>query len=304
MMRKRLRRLVGVDRLSRYLRKRYTGWEGHEPFLRGHFYSPLPDLAEVARDRERVFSDDRTDLPGIDLGLDRQAALLSELARDFDSFDWPAEARPDRRFRVDNGSICLPDALVLRGMLRRYRPGRVIEVGSGHSSALMLDVAEREMDRSPAFTFIDPYPQRLRSVLRADDGGRCEVIEKRVQDVGVGLFDTLGRGDVLFIDSSHVSRAGSDVNFLFFEVLPRLAEGVVVHVHDIGWPFEYQESWVMEGRAFNEAYLLRAFLQFNERFRVLLFLDQIRRQRGEWLRRAAPRMLEGIPGSVWLERVG
>ena len=299
-----IKRVTGLSALSRMLRKRYTGWEQPEPFLRGHYYSPLPDVDEVARDRDRVFFDERRDLPGVEMDVAGQKALLSELAADFDSFDWPHEADGERRFYLGQGQFPMPDALVLRGMLRRVKPKRLIEVGSGHSSALMLDVAEREMDVSPAFTFIDPNPERLRSVLRASDDDRCRVIEKRVQDVGVELFDELGAGDVLFIDSSHVCRTASDVNFLFFEVLPRLAVGVVVHVHDVAWPFEYQESWVMEGRAFNESYLLRAFLQFNRAFKVRLFTDQLVKQEGDWVGEVAPGLLGPVAGSIWMERVG
>ena len=81
----------------------------------------------------------------------------------------------------------------------------------------------------------------------------------------------MAAGDILIIDSSHVAKTGSDVNYLYFDVLPRLVPGVLVHVHDIGFPFEYPRSWVAEGRSWNEAYLLRAFLTFNSDYRIELW---------------------------------
>src|SRR5471032_1228815 len=110
----------------------------------------------------------------------------------------------------------------------------------------------------PAMTFVDPEPDRLRLLLREDDARRATVIPQPVQQLDPRQFRHFGRNDILFIDSSHVSKIGSDVNYLFFEVLPRLASGVVIHVHDIFWPFEYPEEWFREGRCYNELYLVHA----------------------------------------------
>ena len=85
------------------------------------------------------------------------------------------------------------------------------------------------------------------------------------------LFRELHAGDVLFVDSTHVAKVGSDVNHIFFEILPILQPGVVVHFHDIMYPFEYEPKWIYTGVAWNEAYMLRAFLMFNPTFKILLF---------------------------------
>ena len=144
-------------------------------------------------------------------------------------------------------------AIILYALLRRLRPKRIIEVGSGFSSALMLDSNDRFLDGSICSTFIEPYPERLRSLLTEHDKGRIELLQTAVQSVPRDVFAPPVTNDILFIDSSHVTKIGSDVNYLLFEILPRLKPGVVVHVHDVMWPFEYPKEWLMEGRAWNEA---------------------------------------------------
>ena len=122
------------------------------------------------------------------------------------------------------------------------------------------------------------------------------------QNVPIDRFSALQAGDILFIDSSHVSKAGSDVNDLFFRVLPALTVGVVVHIHDILWPFEYPMEWLAEGRAWNEAYLLRAFLQYNPDWEVLYMNDYMGKHQRRLVEEKAPLMLVETGGSFWMRR--
>jgi hypothetical protein len=112
----------------------------------------------------------------------------------------------------------------------------------------------------------------------------------------------LEANDILFIDSSHVSKAGSDVNHLFFTVLPRLKPGVLVHVHDVFYPFEYPLGWLRQGRAWNELYLLRAFLQYNTAFEMLFFNSFLWKHHKEQLAAKLPRMATNPGGSIWLRK--
>ena len=109
------------------------------------------------------------------------------------------------------------------------------------------------------------------TLLRGDDHSRASLIVAPLQDVALEeVIGTLRANDVLFIDSSHVSRVGSDVNRLIFAVLPELPKGVFVHFHDVFYPFEYPQEWVYEGRGWNEAYILRAYLQANPGYKIRL----------------------------------
>lgn len=85
------------------------------------------------------------------------------------------------------------------------------------------------------------------------------------------VFENLGENDILFVDSSHISKANSDVNLIIFEILPRLKKGVYVHFHDIIYPFEYPKEWLEQKRAWNEIYILRSFLECNPAFEIVFF---------------------------------
>ena len=124
-----------------------------------------------------------------------------------------------------------------------------------------------------------------------------------LQEAPLSLFESLGENDVLFIDSTHVSRIGSDVNRLFFEILPRLRPGVLIHVHDVFYPFEYPRHWIMEGRAWNEIYVLRAFLEFNDRFEIVLFNTYLTQNQRHFIQERFPLCLANEGGSLWLRRV-
>jgi hypothetical protein len=128
--------------------------------------------------------------------------------------------------------------------------------------------------------------------------------EQPVQDVPLALFDRLGEGDVLFLDLTHVVRPGSDVNHVILEVLPRLRPGVWVHVHDIFFPFEYPPAWVEEGRAWQETYLLRAFLAFNQAFEIRWFQTFLWARHRAVLERCVPWTARNTGGNIWLQRVG
>jgi predicted O-methyltransferase YrrM len=188
------------------------------------------------------------------------------------------------------------DGAVYHAMLRRLRPRRVLEVGSGYTTALLLDTAERH-DLDVQVTCVEPYPDRLLSLLR--EGDEVELVRSGAQDVPVDAYTALEPGDLLFIDSSHVAKAGSDVLWLYLRVLPRLAPGVFVHVHDILWPMEYPEDWLRQGRDWNEAYLLNAFLCHNEEWDVVLFSSWLWALHPETI----PAPLRGMrPGSFWMQR--
>lgn len=298
--------LPGARRVARAVRRRMPSPGAPAPPAlwqpAGHFYSPVTDAAEIERDAARIWPERSTvELPGIDLRLDEQVRTLRELARFHDELPpYGPAPLPGYRFRTENNMYGLADAAQLHGFIRLRRPRRVIEVGSGFSSAAMLDTVEHFLDVRPQLTFVEPYPQRLYSVLTEEDRRSCDIIVRRVQDVPLAPFLQLESGDILVIDSSHVSKTGSDVNHLYFEVLPRLAAGVLVHVHDLGFPFEYPRPWVEQGRSWNEAYLLRAFLSFNRDFEIVLWNGCLRTHRPEAFD-GSPNLLGG--SQIWFQRV-
>jgi hypothetical protein len=172
---------------------------------------------------------------------------------------------------------------------------------------MTLDTTERWLDdghgRRVEVVFVEPYTELLRGLLRPGDESRVTIHETAVQDVALEVFESLGAGDVLFVDSTHVVKAGSDVNHLYFEIFPRLAPGVWVHVHDIFFPFEYPQEWILEGRAWHEAYLLRAMLTGNDAFEIRWFQSLMWARHRQLLEGRLPAMGKNPGGNIWLQKV-
>lgn len=281
----------------------------------GHFYSPQPNLDEVAADADRIWPNriwpEVADIAGIDLRVAAQLELLESLAGEMSWWPYDPATSPGRprrwargglRYTVENDFFGHTDGQVLTAMLRHLRPQRYLEIGSGWSSALVLDLLDATRELTCEVVFVEPYPDRLRALLRPGDLDRAELLEQRAQDLDLARIDELEAGDVLFVDSTHVSKIGSDVNWLVFDALPRLASGVVVHIHDVAFPFEYSPSWVNEGRAWNEAYLVRAMLMENPRWEILLWPSMLWGQRPERMRAALGPHARVDAASLWLVR--
>jgi predicted O-methyltransferase YrrM len=189
-------------------------------------------------------------------------------------------------------------------MLMKFRPRKVIEVGSGFSSALMLDTNDKFLNSSIHFTFIEPNPDMaLNSLLRTEDYKNADVKKALVQEVDPDIFRTLGENDVLLIDNSHVAKTGSDVTYLMTEILPRLNKGVLIHIHDIFFPFEYPKEWLLDLKLnWNEIYMVHNFLLFNDRFEIVFFSDYMQQKLGSQYLGRIPLFFKDRPGSLWLRK--
>jgi hypothetical protein len=259
-----------------------------------HPHQPIPDTRDLPPE---LWSPKPA--AGVDLRPQQQLALLGDLARyapELESLplDAPAE---ESGFYLANPTFGGTDALVLYAMLRHTPPRQVVEVGSGPSTWIAKQALER--NGAGRMLCVDPNPG---PIVRATG---VDVIPTRVERVGYDLFTSLGAGDVILIDSSHVVKCGSDVNFLILEVLPRLKAGVRVQFHDIFLPEEMPREWVMTHRLFwSEQYLLQAFLAFNSHFRVLLANAFLGTQHNDAFVRAFPRSNWWGGGSFWIERAG
>lgn len=266
----------------------------------GHYYSPITSPHEVEADAARLFVEGPRPLAGIELDLDGQLALARELARFYGAEDFPEHPTPDRRYGWANDYFPFDDAFTYYALLRHLQPRRVIEVGAGWSSAVLLDTEQRFLDHALEVTFVEPYPERLLSLLRPADVLRTRLLRRRVQDVSLDEFRALQANDILFVDSSHVAKTGSDVLHTLFTILPALQPGVFVHLHDVHANFEYPPAWVREGRSWNEAYFLRAFLMHNRAWRIALHGATLAQHAAAELQARMPRLGVRTGGSIWL----
>jgi predicted O-methyltransferase YrrM len=264
-----------------------------------HFYWPLNSV-EFLRDHPDLWHD--RGLPkGVDWNLDRQVAFARELAP-FSSelaeiADRPAAVDMGSEITLINGSFSGADASTYYGLVRKLQPRHVVEVGAGWSSIFLAHALERN-ERPAKVTLIEPEPdRRLLNRLPRE----WEVRSSILQLADPAPFERLKAGDICFYDGSHCVHTASDVNWFFFEILPRLAPGVLVHVHDIFLPDDYHDQWLLgDGLSWNEQYLLQAFLMHNSAYRVRLANHMLFRLREDDARRLHPGWHDG--GSVWLEK--
>ncbi|MGQ0800066.1 MAG: class I SAM-dependent methyltransferase [Pseudomarimonas sp.] len=273
----------------------------------GHFYSPVVDPDELAL-RESELWPTQPVVLGIDFNDASHLQVLQQFyPRHIGAYDYPELAPAGdetlRGFYTQNSQFSWLDSRSLFVLLCEWRPRRIIEVGSGYSSLLMADVNQRFLNGTCEISCVEPYP---RPFLTRGIPGLTRVVQEKVQAVPLSLFESLQAGDILFIDSSHVAKTGSDVNYLLFEVLPRLATGVRIHVHDIFLPNEYPRDWVIgENRSWNEQYALRALLMYSTAFKVIFGCSYAfaRFPTEVQAALALPKGHAFAGGSLWIERV-
>jgi len=205
-------------------------------------------------------------------------------------------------FRFGNGSFETGDVEFLYQVIRFLKPKSVIEIGGGNSTkiiaeALARNVSEKYSEGNVNHVCIEPYEmpwlERMPVVLH----------RSRVQDIDISIYDKLDNGDLLFIDTSHIMKPGGDLVFLYNYVLPRLKQGVIIHIHDIFLPYEYPVEWLVERRVlWNEQYLLQSILSNTSRYKVVAPLHEMYRQQFESLKLICPYISEeSCPGSFYLQ---
>lgn len=236
----------------------------------GHFYSPLVNNDEVRQMQDRIWPA-APHISGIDFNDNEHRRIIeSDFRRYSPAFCYPMGVTPgmsSHDYYLQNSHFGGLDALALFSFLQMWRPQRLVELGSGYSTLLMVDINRRFLNGDLAITCIDPYPL---SFLQRGIPGVKDFFPLKITEVPLELFSILEKDDILFIDTSHVSKTGSDVNHIYFEILPRLKPGVIIHIHDIFFPEDYPKSWVIEeGRNWNEQYLVRALLMYSSVFKVL-----------------------------------
>ncbi len=265
------------------------------------YSSPIPDTRDIS---DQVFSNP-SQLIGIEIREQDQVDLLDRFSESYvEEFQKHREETTVGGFRFGNTSFESVDAEILYCMIRHFGPSRIVEVGSGFSTLVAVEAMgeNAKMGIDTALTTIDPYPPKFLSELREHG---VTLIETKVEDLPYSAFEALAPNDILFLDSSHVSRIGSDVNFEFLELLPRISDGVVVHVHDIFLPYDYPRGWVLEeNRFWNEQYLLQAFLSGNRDFEVLWAGSWMHANHPDLLARtfASYRQDSTHPASFWFRK--
>lgn len=288
-------RRAGVHRLprSRDLLRRLGVF-----VVRDHYYEPQFDFSGLARPLAEIRS-----LPGVDLDLPRQLALLEQLSFAEELQGLPRQPQGELDYHLENRFFEAGDAEFLYQIIRLKQPRQIVEIGSGNSTLMAMKALKRNRELDPAYRCehicIEPYEMPWLEKTGA------RIIRRRVEEVEREVFASLGAGDLLFIDSSHVIRPQGDVLFEFLQLLPALPPGVIVHVHDIFTPRDYPAQWVLnEVRLWNEQYLLESFLTGNSEWRVLASLNHLYHEAFPALKAVCPYLEpNSAPSSFYLQRI-
>lgn len=265
--------------------------------VRHHYYEPIL----YPRDLRHSLAEERP-LPGLNLNAAGQLRLLGQLRYGSELRAIPRTGSSERRYGYGNDSFKAGDAEFLYSMIRHFRPRRLYEIGSGHSTLMAREaLARNERDGASVceHVCIEPYEHGWLEDIPV------KVVRMKVEEVDPAFFDKLDAGDILFIDSSHVIRPQGDVVHEYLGLLGRLKPGVIVHVHDIFTPRDYLERWIVhERRMWDEQYLLEAFLSFNTEFEVICAANWLWHRYPEETAKACPVLAEegGEPGSFWFRR--
>lgn len=260
-----------------------------------HFYFPIPFTRDL---EQRKVWNRRSSLAGIDWNAEGQKRFVRE---ELGPFATECLWEDPDGYRPDAPTFGYTSAMFAHCVTRWAQPRRIMEVGAGWSTLVFRRAAAMN-SQSLRQSAVDPYPPEW----LAGKAPGVKIIAKPVQQIPPRAFENLQANDILFIDSSHVINPGSDVNYLYLEILPRLKPGVLVHIHDIQLPWEYPRDYAIRQRWFwNEQYLLQALLQGSREFEILAA--------GHWLAREESALLEsvfplytaeryGATGSFWMRR--
>jgi len=268
------------------------------PIVR-HYYEPQFDHRQLARS----LREDRP-LPGVQWNAQEQLELLGKFHYAEELLRFPYHKSPRLEYHYDNDFFLAGDSEYLYSMVRHFAPSRIIEIGSGNSTLMVENAIRANLRENPGYSCrhicIEPYEMPW-----LEETG-VTVLRERVETMDRALFTTLGAGDILFVDSSHIIRPQGDVLAIYLEILPTLKSGVLVHVHDILTPKDYFDQWVVdEVKFWNEQYLLEAFLTLNRDFRIIGALNYLKHHHLELLSAKCPvlgRVRGCEPGSFWMVR--
>ena len=272
------------------------------------YYSVQPVLEHLYKNRHRW--DKPSELSGIEYDLKAMQQLMDELVTNHGS----DVLAPNKYLeQADSGyGLGYPrlDAILSYCLLRELKPARYLEVGSGLSTQFAwLAGQENTREGHPMeIRCIEPHPTDL---LRSMNG--VELITDEVQNIPVQEFEFVQSGDVLFIDSTHALRVDSDVAYLFMEIIPRVAIGTWIHVHDVPFPYNTPfpaDTWIVGARwpvFWQEAMVLQAFLSHNRAFEIRMSVPLLRHFEESFIEQRIPDYLPvkldpNPPSAIWIER--
>ena len=269
--------------------------------IRNHYFQPLinPNKHNLKSLRdERIIGE-------LDLNINKQKEIILSFNYVDELLKFPRTKSNDNKFYYHNNSFGSGDAEYLYNIIRKFKPNRIIEIGSGFSTKMMLNSINRNRDEDGNYncelTCIEPF------AYKQIEGLPTTLFKEKVESLDIKIFKELKKDDILFIDSSHIIKPQGDVLFEIQYVLPQLNPGVLIHFHDIFTPRDYLDEWVYkEHYLWNEQYLLESFLSCNDRFEVIGSLNYLKHNYWDLLSSKCPILSKeknAEPGSFWIRKI-
>jgi predicted O-methyltransferase YrrM len=264
--------------------------------LRNHYYEPLFNFKQL---KKKLYKD--RNLPGINFNLNRQLNNLSSLVYTNELIDLNLKKNsPNFNFNIKNGFFEHGDAEIYYQLIRHIKPKNILEIGSGQSTLIALEAIKKNKNIDKINTKINCVEPYENTWL---DNFNIKIIRKKIEDLHTNYYLGLKSGDILFIDSSHMIRPQGDVLKIFFEIIPKLKKGVIIHIHDIFTPKDYPEKWLInEHRFWNEQYLVEALMMNKNRYEIYLMLNYLKNNAYKKLKEKCPYLKKKFePGSLYLK---
>lgn len=264
--------------------------------LSNHYYEPLFNFKQL---KKKLYKD--RNLPGINFNLNQQLNNLSSLIYTNELIDLNLKKNsPNFNFNIKNGFFEHGDAEIYYQLIRHIKPKNILEIGSGQSTLIALEAIKKNKNIDKINTKINCVEPYENTWL---DNFNIKIIRKKIEDLHANYYLSLKSGDILFIDSSHVIRPQGDVLKIFFEIIPKLKKGVIIHIHDIFTPKDYPEKWLInENRFWNEQYLVEALMMNKNRYEIYLMLNYLKNNAYKKLKEKCPYLKKKFePGSLYLK---
>lgn len=277
-------------------------------FIEDHYfspencYSPLV-VAKVIESRKEIIWPEKYEdtIPDIELNEDIQKQTFSIIEKKYsEGLDF-CNSLSNEKFTFNNPYFSISDGIILYSLLSNLKPKKIIEIGAGYSSYFIQEIKKTSaFKNSFDYTVIEPNTDIFKSL--ADNLTDITLFEEPVQSVPLEVFKTLVDGDILYLDTSHIVKTGSEVNHILFNILPTLNKGVIIHFDDVYYPFDYKKELIEKGYSWNENYFLRAFLMNNNEYRIKLFTDYLFKIHAD-LFTDFPDLTSSHNADLWLEKI-
>jgi hypothetical protein len=270
-----------------------------------HYYQPIPNKNELL-----IYVNKPRPLESIVWNLNNQVEFTNKILIKYKKEFNDPNIISSFGYNEKLAAFGSGDSEFLYGMVRELKPNLIIEIGAGASTQIILAALKKnhnELNIISTFLSIDPFPGQFvesidKEFLYFVD---FRIIKEKVQEVNPSIFNKLMENDILFVDSSHVFKQGSDVELEFLRIYPNINKGVYVHIHDIFFPNDYPHEWnERENRFWNEQYHLETFLLLNDKYQVVTSLSMVSEtHQSIFMDNINHYHVARVPGSLWMKAV-